>query len=360
MVRQSASSLEILFCAVLFFILLYVAWKNRLKNDRKDNIILVAGILLLCLFSFWGGDYFHYREAFDSYKTSKDIYHIEETYLPIFEISRTYTIFRLIIWGTAFALLYYARRILKIEKSFFLFSFIFLYLFRFSYARVSLPIAIIMLGYAIIISRNKFELWTLLLGSGVIYLGLPFHKSSILAIVGLLIGLFFTKKKTAIALLLLTPLFIRLVGLYLFDYIDANNLIEDELVLSSYNLYTQSDATNIGLGQLVFNILELSSIYYMFFYQLWCIYFKKVDTAFTTRLMFSAFAGLVFLATCFAFTTPIIHQRVLFMAMAPMMLSFAMIYDKIKDFKGTRFGLLLMLLYQSYYILYNWRVIGAL
>ena len=361
MVRQSASSLEIFFCAIVFFILLFVAWQNRLKNNKGENVFLVIGILVLCLFSFWGGDYFHYLSVFESFKSSNDIYHIEDIYLPFFRISPSYTFFRFLIWGIAFALFLLASKLLHLKESVFLFSFVILYLFRFSYARVSLSIALIVFGYSVFIRKQKFKLLPFLIGLSIIYLGIPFHKSALLAVAGLAVGYLCSNKKSLIALLILTPIFIGIINIYLYDYINANDLIKDEVMLNAYNTYTQSDgAQRMGLGQLVFNVLEMSSIYYMLVHLFVCIHVKKVDVTRSTRLMYSAFAGLVFLATCFAFTTPVIHKGMLYLSMAPMAFSFAMIYEKIRKMKATSVGLILMVMYQAYLILYNWRVIGVL
>lgn len=361
MAHQSASSLEILFCAIVYFLLLFVAWKNRIKNIKGENVLLMMGILVLCLYSFWGGDYFHYLSVFESFASSNDIYHIEPIYLPFFRLSPNYTFFRFLIWGTSFFLFLLSSKLLHIKESVFLFSFIILYLFRFSYARVSLSIALIMFGYSIIIRKQRLKFIPFLIGALIIYLGVPFHKSAILAVAGFVVGYLCSSKKSLIALLILLPIFIGIFNLYLYEYIDANDLIKDEVMLDAYITYTQSDGTQrMGLGQLVFNILEISSIYYMLVHLFICIHVKKVDASRPTRLLFSASAGLVFLATCFAFTTPIIHKRMLYLSMAPMAFSFALVYEKIRHMKATSVGLFLMVLYQAYLILYNWRVIGVL
>lgn len=361
--QQSATIEELLLCGLLYAVMLYIAYKNRVENKRRQNIILIIGIVLLCLFSFWGSDYFHYLEAFQSYKHARDIYHIEEAYMPIFAFSPSYSLFRFIIWGTAFALLYYSREVLNIEKSVFLFAFVYLYLFRFSYARVSLSIAMIMFGYALIISKTKLRLWVVLLGLAIMFLSIRFHKSAILAIVGVAIGIVLTKKQYINLILLFLPLAIFFVNDYLYGFIIDKSLIEDELTLNAFNLYTQnvgSSTGRIGLGEIVFYTLETTAVYYMLYILYKFIYVKKIKTSRTIRLLFSATLGMVFLATSFAFTTPIIYKRILIMSMAPMVFSLSSIYDKIKNMTATKIGITLFILYQIYNILYNFRVVGAL
>lgn len=352
----------ILFCSILFIILLYVSYKNRMINRKEINVGVAIGALLVCLFSFWGGDYYHYLEIFESYKVSKDIYHMEEAYLPIFHISPNYIVFRLIIWGGAFALLYFSCKLLKIKVSIFFFSFVVLYLFRFSYARISLAIAMIMFAYSIVISRPKIKALPLIIGIIIMYLAIPFHKSSVLAVVGIIMGLFCLNRRLFVFMLIVSPFFIWFLDANLYTYIIDYDLIQEELTLNAFNLYTQSNASNFsgGLGSLVFRFLEIGSIYYLFFQLFYLILVKKIDTSRYSLLMFSATAGFIYLATCFSFLTPIIFRRILYMSMAPMAFSFSIIYDKVKDNIGIKVALVFIIIYQTYNILYNYRVIGLL
>ena len=125
-----------------------------LVNPDEGGLFFFS--ILFCLIPFWGGDYFHYMEIFPMLKQGWNQLNVEEIYEFFARYSPDYHFFRFIIWGTAFWLVCKCIRILHLNFDLSIFFFTSLFLYKFSYARVSLCMAIMYLGLAVM-SKNKLR-----------------------------------------------------------------------------------------------------------------------------------------------------------------------------------------------------------
>ena len=351
---ERGTPLQILFNLVLFLFLLYFSYEGYRKN-KQNYVTVIIGILLFSVYSFWGPDYFHYKEAFDVYKHSSDIFHLEEVYSYILKYSPFYFVYRLIVWGGAFLLLYRASVRLGIDRIRFLFVFIALYLLRFSYARVTLAICMMVYGYSFLIKPLKSRVLSLIWGMAIIAASLYFHKSAVIIAIAVPLSFVRINKFTTLFALILLPVAVYYAGLYLYDYILTNDLITDETTLNAFNLYTRSTTKGetMGLAQKIYTYGEMVPVYMFVGLGLYFFSFKRKTEDVIAHRVFNFFFWAVFIATSFAFITPVIHRRMLFLAVAPMALLVSRAYPELKQMKFTRVTMYAGIIIQTYLLLYS-------
>lgn len=354
MLRESATTLEVLFNIILYGVLLYLSHVALRKGKCQTKLLLITGIILFCAFSFWGADYFHYLEIYSGYRTSKETFHVESIYYNLILFAPSYLVYRLIIWGGAFSALWVSKSKMLISNATFLFFFVLVYLLRFSYARASLAMAILFLGY-VLINNDKNRLISLFFGMSFIAISFLFHRSIVLAMAGLVFSFFIRNRITAIIAICILPLVFYVTNNVLYDYIVLNSLIENEDTLSAFNLYTQTDGEVIvgGLGERVGKFLEEFPVYLTFFILFYQIVIKKIDNTHITVVLFSSFMGMLYVATAFYFITPIIYRRVLFLTMLPLAFLLARIYPLIKGKKYYKYIVYSFIISQSYCLIYS-------
>ena len=239
MVQESATVLQALFDLVLWaFIPLetkkaYYPLYTLKPSYRRIGIFL---ILLFCLFPFWGGDYFHYQQAFFVFNRGGGL-NQEPVYGWIYStFSFSYTVVRLCIWGCALFLLTRAYKICTPKFDLAIFLFGALYLHWYSYARASLAMSIILLGLALISSaKENRTLLYYFLGFALLGVSSFFHKSATIGIVAAIFSLFLlnAKKRTIFIVALSIPLIIYALQ-YALDYFAVMDLSEDTLITEHY------------------------------------------------------------------------------------------------------------------------------
>ena len=181
---------------------------NQFSKRKRRNLFFL--ILVFCLFSFWGADWFGYlynyhdiRKGFGEHVPLEDVYHW------IAEHSPYYLVFRLVIWGGALLLFYKTLNRLSIDKDIALFFFCTIFLIWFSYARVSLAIAMLCYGYSLLYNDgNKVRVKNIIIGIAIILLSFFFHKSAAFGIVAIIFSMIIRnmKRSGAVIVLLAFPL----------------------------------------------------------------------------------------------------------------------------------------------------------
>lgn len=357
MYRESATFGEILFNVLLFSFLLYLSYKGlNIKVKKNRTLFLVAGIILFSVFSFWGSDYFHYLEVFQDSKTSHNIHHLEGVYESIMSWTTSYTLFRFLIWGLAFVLIWLAKKRVNISNEVFLFFFILVFLLRFSYARVSLSLAFLYLGYILIMNEGKKRLLSIIVGIVCIIAAFTFHRSIILVFVALLLSFFMRNVKIIVLSLCFLPVVFYVTGDLLYDYIIVNEVITNEDTLSAFNTYaqvTEGSTLSGGMGEAIGDFLESFSMYFALVVLFYYIHIKKLVNSKEDKLLFSSYFGVMYIASAFYFVTPMIYFRVLYLAMLPLVFITANIYHVVGRIKLFKYMVSLFILSRTYTLLYS-------
>lgn len=180
LLQEEATLNQYIISFVLMNIIYIVAYYNR--NKRYPVQITWILILVFCLYAFWDTDYFSFRYIFH---TELEDFR-DPLYSYIGEISfDSYTIFRLLIWGTAIYL--FRRTVDRLNISYNVAAYIFtvFFLLTFSYARVSLGMAMYFYGISFIIRPNQAnKFWSIVWG--LIFIGCSyFGHRSMLALIAL-------------------------------------------------------------------------------------------------------------------------------------------------------------------------------
>lgn len=333
------SSALLVFIDIIIYFIIYFNFKNskcfpyRIKKNKTFGLFL---LLLFCLFSFWGSDWFHYYELFPEIKAGSDT-HLENVYYLIGRISPNYIIFRLIIWGTG--LILYAKTISRLEVSNDLCWFVFAssYLIWFSYSRVSLAMAIAFCGFAFIVGKNR-AFQTLLLGVGLILVSFFFHKSSSFAIVCILITLIAQRipKLTYALLIIMFPLLVLYVNSSLSEFMmmsfDTDSGDINAYMMSGQRYFNGNQNNAVGMGEMFRNLLERIPYYCTSAFSIFALYKSKIAIPSSIKPFMVLQVIIVMLSSVLLFsptalTTGTIYIRFLRFAFIPTSIVLAYLYQ---------------------------------
>lgn len=255
---------NLLLWGILNILTKYGFLTGYLTKKRINTIVIL--ILIFCLFSFWGQDWFGYLRYFEMIKSGEDILSLEYPYKWIIEyISPNYLIFRFIIWGSALFLFYETLKKLKLNIPVAFYFFTSIYLIWFSYARATLAMSMIFYGLAVLHSYERRVFWTIIKGWGFILLSFFFHKSSffciiVVAVVELVLMLRLNRKEVLYIIFAFVPIFIYILSYFLKSSVLF--LMNDET--SVFNNYMNSGSSyllseenkRIGIGAFISVFLE--------------------------------------------------------------------------------------------------------
>lgn len=360
-IQESATPLQALFNLVIFAIVTFLAYKAGCCGYRKYKGLIIFLVILFCLFAFWGADYFHYMEWFIINKGGAGEGHIENVYLYILKFSPTYTIFRLIIWGSAFFLLWKTSTRLKLDNKYFLFLFVICYLLRFSYSRTALGVAILFYGISFLIKPDRNKLFSYIWAFGVVVAAFFFHRSMLFAILPVFLSIVKLRRPYIIIALALFPFVVYVVNNLLYEHIMLNELVADDSTqysaMQAYMNYdaSQSSRSVQGPGMRIMNILQLIPFYVALVYFMFCSYFMKgfeiQDSRYHYILRF--YFWIVYIASAFAFQYSVIHLRVMLIAYVPLIVLLAEHKETFGRGRATKLVLITAIFFQIYAILYS-------
>lgn len=329
--KESATFLQILSNIVLWCIF-YFSTKSVLRKPfvLSKNKVNFAYLLLIifCLFPFFGGDYFHYKEIFFSVQKGW-FAHLEPIYIWLIDtFGYSYECFRFIVWGSALFILFKAYNRLEVNPYLALFFFGSLYLLWFSYARASLAMAMLFLGLSYLAKPLKGKyIYSLILAFVFLVCALFFHRSAILGFICVLGSLFLKKpkRKTVILLSVLFPLLISLLAYFISYFMDMS--LGDDAVVSEQhrNAYLNSEAQSglsVGIGPYIgifctrFPLLLIGYAFIQCAFKGYFEYFTQ------SSVIVSSYAFLlILLALAFSFdlgfNTYVLYYRTLTFAMIP-------------------------------------------
>ena len=328
---DSATFIQVVFNLVLWVILFALmkpacAFPYSLNVQRRS--IAIIGILLFCLFPYFGGDYFNYNEIFVYLKVGRDV-SIEEVYkLIIKNCGYSYTFFRLIIWGVAVFFTLTAYKRLEVSFDLALFFFVAFYLPWFSYARVSLAMALIIFGLSLIsrpIKRKK----VLSVILGLLFIGCAeyFHRSAVIGITAALGSLFLINANKRIVLIVGVFFVFMIIALrYLIIYFLSLDLSYDTFISGeqrNYYLLDSNAGSGVeGIGASIMNILTRLPLILVAFLYIIVVYkgfYRSLPIS--VRVISSYSFILIMIALGFSynlgFNTYVLYYRTLNFAMIP-------------------------------------------
>lgn len=152
LLQKEATQNQYIFNFVWMNLVFIVAYFNR--NRKTPLFFTWLLILIFVLYAFWDTDYFSFRYIFHtSLEGFRDPFYY---YISLISFN-SYTIFRLLIWGTALLLFVKSTKQLNIPTNITAFIFAVFYLLSFSVGRISLGICSYFLGLTLLVNpgRNK-------------------------------------------------------------------------------------------------------------------------------------------------------------------------------------------------------------
>ena len=259
---QGSTFGQCLYCFLLYCFLLLFTFRGNvsnlfIKDDIKGGrIFLFCGLLLFALTSFVGDDFFHYYEFMSEYRGQifGDQEHGLETFYQyiIHYIKGNYFLFRLIVWGSSLSLIVLATRKFGANVYHTLFVILAGFIITFSYARVTLAMAILSLGVAIICNATEYELNRRLrltiLGLLITMSSIYFHRSMLPVIVVVICWAIMPwKKHIAKYSMILFPVFVAICSVVLKvafeELFQVANAVEDESgMLDRAEFYSEQDS----------------------------------------------------------------------------------------------------------------------
>lgn len=358
------SSILVLSNIFLIFILFFKA-KPAIRTGyvSPGNRRLIWGLILLfCLFSFWGLDWFGYLRYFTDIERGDKTVAMEDIYIWLSSnLCSNYIIFRLWVWGSALFLFYRTIMLFDIKIDIVLFFFVSIFLIYFAYARATLAMAMMFCGFAeICVSRDKSKSH-LLLGTALVVFSYFLHKTSPFGIIAVAFTLLVSKlqRKSVISLVVIFPLLVYFFSLRFSSYIDLiaadeTNLLNDYITTGSS--YLNAGYKESGLGALLQRILERSLYYFIFVLCGLVLNNTSIKLERPIRQLLLLTFVLVLLSTVFAFgsglNTKVLYVRCLRYAQIPATLSIAYIYCEGYYPKLTKYAMYIGICSTAYSLLY--------
>jgi hypothetical protein len=278
---QERTTVGVFFDLLILFILYVVAYRNFVSfhKDKNSSFFVWLLFLIFCLFSFWSGDWFHYREIVEriganeiDFLSIRSDSNLEIPYYYIINVvGQWYILFRLIVWGGGLVIVYLTGKRLMLNREALGLSFSVFALVMFCYARVSLAMAIGFWGlsfFAQPIKRKKYLSYVL--GATIIFFAIQFHKSALFLLVVSILSLFPIRKNF---LLFIVPSFI--IGVFLFNEYAVPYLLsgEDQESMVNYRVAQKYMTSTVGRRKGIFSTI-VDVLRYGIFYLtgLYCVF----------------------------------------------------------------------------------------
>lgn len=252
---------------VIWLLMLISMWPVLTKKEElqpRRLFISIFLVVLFCVMATWSGDWYHYKEIFDTINSNPNwTSHMEGIYdFLIRSVCPTYLSFRLIVWGAALWVFYLAVKRLGMNQSYVLTIFGLGFLPFFSYARVSIVPAMLILGGSLVFAPIPHRRGlSLFLGLLVIFLSLFFHKTAFYGVIIMLFSLVIPQTtKNSWFYFLLGFIVASFTLQYVFQYFLSADLVTDPAI-SSFAEKTRGTASkgfyqSLTIGPLITRLLE--------------------------------------------------------------------------------------------------------
>lgn len=316
-----------LYCFVVYVLLLvnyrkdvFHPFSTTVGRRKRNLTIALIGFFIIthCL----RGDFFHLMEKIHEYEfISGEWVGIEAVYYYLAEIlGQNYFLFRIVIWGGAYAVFCYTAKRMKLPvyyAAIFLFA---THTITFSYARVSAAMAVYFLGLTFLCHPTRRRMISFLMGLILILLSREFHTSALIMIVLTFMIVVPTNKWT----MLLAVLCIFLITNVTKDYMEIvmNSNESDEYLVRKLSRYSEREMER-GIAAMIIATFEYLSFYVPFIFCSFCVLMnhKKQMISNDVFLYYKITAGLILMSTIFYFmgnSYATFYYRILFMTMIPL------------------------------------------
>lgn len=239
--------------AVVF--LIAINYFNKSKYVRHNIIVVPLFVLFLITFSLFyciNTDYFTYRDYIQnrdlSYLNKEKVYTFFILFLQSKDFQYPYELFRLVVWGGAYVLVWFQLRLLKSVPTLDVMLVLFvLFVGVFSYSRASLAMAIFFFGLILWIRENAmiFRSIALILMLCSIF----FHKEMIIAVALFPLLYYPFEKKNYLLFSVIILVFAVVLVLYFMDNIHLLDVFSDDTATYSRKIEVYNNRIDDGKFQ---------------------------------------------------------------------------------------------------------------
>lgn len=302
---------------------------NAIKKVEQYQYINLywSFILFFCVFAGWDTDYEHYYIIFNNIITdpiSAFTTHLEIVYVWIINNLSfgEYSLFRLLIWGSAIFVLRLILKRLYIDDKLSVCVFLMFNLLYFSYARVSLSIVIFLFGF-LLLYQNRGLHCNKIIGFILIIASLFFHKSTIFLLLLFPFSAINITKKKIILIILVTPVAYFIINHMLTTYIGLYDSSEGDIfkIQSAAVGYANNfDMTSGGsiIGMLI-TFMEYAAVCYALFV-LWKYFQKESHYIKVVRYVYNLVIMIFYLSLILTFCNMgyIVIRRIILLTYLPL------------------------------------------
>ena len=261
--------------AIALLLMNYLTLRGALYSPYRVTTMQyrlgVTSILLFCVFSFWGTDWFHYLEVFPILQSGYKNSNIEDVYVWIAQnLSPNYLVFRLVIWGSAFFLYLQIIKRLSVSRDLALCLFGCIFVIWFSYARVSLAMVLAYYGITLLYKPYQKRLLSYILAVICIAVSFYFHKSALFGIAMVFMTVLTRQfgNKVLLLFILLFPLGVYMAQSFIVDMLVSEaDMMEGDIgtYLAVGQRYMEVERGQSGIGALFVRFFERFQYYWVAF-----------------------------------------------------------------------------------------------
>lgn len=326
---------------LLLWFMIFITFKQALRKPYKvtpkNRNLGIFIITIYIIFSFWG-DWFHYNKEIVSMHNGSGQGYEDVFNWIINHICFHYIVFRIIVWGGAFLLLYNTGKKLNLDIDLLLLFLGCGWLSLFAYARVTLAMTIMFWGYSIIFTSSKHKKFHQILGFIIICTAFFFHKTAAFGIAMILGGIVMAKinKKIVIPILVILPfLLVGVIRNYLVVFLFTGSEDFDsslQMSVASGQGYLQKVSEESGLGAILRSFFEYSAYYLMAYLCILAFIDKRAEKMHPCMKTLSLICLLTIIcASLFAFdlglNTKVLYVRFLRFSIIPIILLMSYFYQ---------------------------------
>lgn len=270
-------------CLLNWIIIFFISKTNlSYRLSKRNKLFRNLFLLLFVVFAFWAGDFYHTYDDYPILLKGAST-HYEDIYNWIasnFQFS--YWTFRAIVWGTGLFFLSKIFSFFPISNNLQWHTFSIFGLIWFSYARVSLAISLIFLGFSFLFGHSKSKNTYHILGLFFIFISFYFHKSALFGIGIVILTLLsqkFSNKKFILFIFLSFGLIFILNGLLnQLLTLDSNDYNTTGQSLIYAQKYLTQDSIERGISYYFLKTLENSSYLLISFIGMKCIFNNELSS----------------------------------------------------------------------------------
>ncbi|MDE6295979.1 MAG: hypothetical protein K2M03_07940 [Muribaculaceae bacterium] len=309
---------------------------RRIRREPNPNLTLFMAVatFIYLLTYFIDTDYFHYEALVQDY-SQREVFHVEPVYgLIAWIVGYNYTLFRVVVWGSALFLFCKTVKITDTNLNHALYTLFVIFIGTFAYARATLGMCFAYCGIALFVQNPPGV--KKIFGLCLLFCSIIFHNSMAVIIgVGLLSLIVPLNKKTLFISLIFTVAG-ALAITQLFISILTQNQIGDAYVMSKLYTYTsgnmEDDPTTM-LGKIRY-FLAAAAYYLGVYFCLRSIFKRKSKGLAVSKMeeVFTKCALLIILISTLLLFLPlgvnVFAYRIRYMAMIPICICLTLMTDR--------------------------------